>query len=67
MKKRDAVKCANPACGQKIVISQWRITPPAETPADRIHTIYDPTTFSFSMLCKHCAHFSISSSTPDAL
>ncbi len=62
-KKQVVVKCENPACKWKIMISQSKISPPPETPKDHIHERYDPD-FYFSVLCKHCAHYTITSPKP---
>jgi hypothetical protein len=56
----DAVRCENPRCGESILLDESLFSPDADTPPEHIHTRYDPNVSSFSALCRHCHHFTVS-------
>lgn len=60
----DSVRGENPGCGENILLDESLFSPDEETPKDQIHTRYDPKVASFSALCRHCRHFTVSISKP---
>jgi hypothetical protein len=56
----DAVRCENPRCGEPIELDGSLLSLDEDTPQDHIHTRYDPKVSSFSALCRHCRHFTVS-------
>ena len=60
----DTVMCENPRCRERIELDESLFSPDADTPQDHIHTRYNPKVSSFSALCRHCHHFTVSVSQP---
>jgi hypothetical protein len=58
------VQCENPHCKESMLLDESLLSPDADTPIDLIHTRYDPTVTSYSALCRHCRHFTVSLSEP---
>ena len=56
----DSVRCENPQCGEPILLDQSLFSPDADTPPGHIHTCYNENVSSFSALCRHCHHFTVS-------
>ena len=60
----DAVRCQNPQCGASILLDESLFSPDTDTPKDHIHTRVDANVASYSALCRHCRHFTVSISNP---
>ncbi len=64
MRPSGEVICENPQCKKPLLLDESLLSPDADTPQDEIHTRYDPKVSSFSALCRHCHHFTVSLSKP---
>lgn len=64
MRPPAEVRCENPGCQAPMLLDESLLSPDADTPKEHIHTRYDPAVSSFSALCRHCHHFTVSVSQP---